>query len=81
MRFEYWTLTPFYSLRYCKDCAFRDRLLLRMHSSSTQLALALTNLAKKDVCYVSALGGVHTLDLSDCQGITDVSALWAEYTP
>jgi len=29
---------------------------------------------------VSALGGVHTLDLSFCHNITDVSALGGVYT-
>ena len=33
-----------------------------------------------DITDVSALGGVHTLDLSECSNITDVSALGGVHT-
>jgi len=55
------------------------KILSRIHNPQRQLGLTLKRLYPHFLD-VSALGGVHTLDLSDCRGVVDVSALGGVHT-
>jgi len=56
-------LTKEYSLLYYDDVLFRNRVLNKICNPYKQLYL---NLSDCDITDVSALGNVHTLDLSLC---------------
>jgi hypothetical protein len=68
--YRYIKLNSTNSKRYVDNEKFQERCLSLITSSSRQLGLNLESISD-----VSALGGVHTLDLSDCENISDVSAL------
>ena len=56
---------------------------LRLENSSKALSEALLhtlNLTGLPITDVSALGGVHNLDLSECNNVTDVRALVGVHT-
>jgi hypothetical protein len=73
-------LTKEYSFMYYDDVLFRNRVLNKICNPYKQLYLNLsdcdiTDVSDCDITDVSALGNVHTLNLSLCDNITDVSAL------
>ena len=74
----YLKLNNRYSLKYYEDQQFRSYVHSRVENPSTQLSLALSGCW--NITDVSALGGVHTLNLIGCYNITDVSALGGVHT-
>ena len=70
-------LNTLYSLMYYNDVLFRNIVLSKIFNPLKQLHLNLSDNALTDV---SALSGVHTLNLSCCDLITDVSALSGVHT-
>ena len=77
-RHLYLRLNGTYSLKYHEEEDFRILVHSRVENPSNQLRLTLRGCSS--ITDVSALGGVHTLDLSHCSNITDVSALSNVYT-
>ena len=69
---SYIRLNRYYSIRYYEDEEFRTFVHSRVENPSNQLSLDLSEC--RNITDVSALGGVHTLTLTNC-GITDVSTL------
>jgi hypothetical protein len=69
--YRYVQLNIINSKRYANDTTFQKHCLSLINSSSRQLGLDLTYC--DSIIDVRALGGVNSLDLSDCQGISDVS--------
>jgi hypothetical protein len=68
----YWKLTWDQCKIFYAQPAFRSQLEALVHDPSLQLSLRLTGYGITDV---SALGNVHTLKLSNCKGVVDVSCL------
>jgi hypothetical protein len=66
------------AMRFYRDDAFRIYVYSRVQNPSRQIFLKLINCS--EVTDVSALGNVHTLDLSGCSRVTDVSALGNVHT-
>ena len=60
------------SLCYYLEASFRNQISCLVSYPSRQVMLNL--IACKGISNVSALGGVHTLDLNDCYRISDVSS-------
>ena len=79
-RHLYWKLNRTYSRKYYEDEEFRAFVHTRVEVPSIQLSLNLGRVDPFDylnlsyITDVSALGGVHTLNLRGCS-VTDVSAL------
>ena len=79
-----WPFSRVYSKKYCTEEAIRAEVDVAFAAMGfgfdedgnpqKQLPIAM-HLAKDSLTDVSALGNVHTLDLSGCTGITDVCAL------
>ena len=70
---RYLSLKRKYSLLYCENTTFRERILSLILDPRRQLAI---NLSECDsITDVSILGGLHSLDLSCCSGVIDVSML------
>ena len=67
-----------YSLIYYNDVLFKNIFLSKIFNPIKQLHLDLHDCRK--ITDVSALGNVHTLNLSYCNSITDVSALGNVHT-
>ena len=65
------------SLHYHENEAFRERILSLVRDPRRQLSLNFVG--HFSIADVWDLGGVHTLNLSLCNGITDVSALGGVY--
>ena len=65
-----------YSFMYYDDISFRNRVLSKIYNPYKQLRLDLNWCNMSDV---STLGNVHTLNLSLCYNIKDVSALGHVY--
>jgi len=84
-RLYYWNLTFVSSERVLlalqrsshRSTLTTNALLSRITHRRTQLSL---NLEASQVVDVSAVGSVHTLDLSRCSGVVDVSALGSVHT-
>merc|ERR1711998_780966 len=76
--FYYYRLNHESSKRYYIDPEFRDLIKSKVCDISKQISVNLRYW--DDITDVSALGGVHTLDLSGCKKITDVSALGGVHT-
>ena len=85
---QYWNLTFTASVRYYEEEEFRRIIKEKVMDVSKQLSLKfveynenydLTRTYDK-ITDVSALGNVHTLNLSYCDKITDVSALGNVHT-
>ena len=75
---RYLSLKRKYSVLYCENTTFRERILSLILDPRRQLAI---NLSECDsITDVSMLGGVHTLDLSGCSGVTDVNMLGGVHT-
>lgn len=70
---RYMRLTKPSSLRYYYDAVFRDRVQSSVSNPGRQLSLSI--LWHRDIVDVSVLSTVHTLDLSGCRNIIDVSML------
>ena len=69
-------LTHTASRRYYEDELFRQTVRLIIARDSNGKHFLSLNLRRyTDIADVSSLGGVHTLDLTNCSGITDVSSL------
>ena len=66
------------AMRFYRDNAFRIYVFSRVQNPSRPISLYLR--CCSGVTDVSALGKVHTLDLSQCSGVTDVSALGEVHT-
>jgi hypothetical protein len=71
--YRYIQLTRIKSEQYVNDEEFQKHCSSLIKSSSRQLGLNLTGF--NGISDVSALGSVHSLRLSHCQGIRNVSAL------
>ena len=76
-----WHFTREYAEQYRTDEALRARVYEALampdrdgNPQQQQLPIGM-DLSKSSMTDVSALGSVHTLNLSSCAGITDVSAL------
>jgi hypothetical protein len=76
--YRYIQLNRIKSDQYVNDEEFQKHCSFLIKSSSRQLGLNLTGF--NGISDVSALGGVHTLDLRYCRGISDVSALGGVHT-
>ena len=70
-KFRYYYLNIEYSLKYCNDEEFRK--LIQSKIPSSKLSLNLSCCYEITDAYVSMLGGLHTLDSSHCEQITDLS--------
>ena len=70
--YRYISLNRKYSTLYCENETFRDLISTLILAPKRQVSL---NIICFKITDVSALGGVHTLNLSGCSNITDVSAL------
>jgi hypothetical protein len=68
----YWKLTKHYSLTYYCSSSYREHITMLINSKM-QLSVNVSRCS--GIVDVSALGGVHTLDLHGCWGVLDVSAL------
>ena len=77
-RHLYLRLSRTYSRKYHEEEDFRIVVHSRVENPSNQLRLTLRGCS--NITDVSALGGVHTLDLWGCNKITDVSALDGVHT-
>ena len=78
-RVSIYNLKRTYSLKYYNDAAFRNLVLQTITDSRKQLHLNLSSYGDI-ITDVSALGNVHTLNLSRCDKIEDVSALGNVHT-
>ena len=74
---QYWKLNINASRQYRNKRKFQNTIDNLVSDPSKQISL---NFTKAKIKYVSALGNVHTLDLSGCSNITDVSALGNVHT-
>ena len=74
----YWKLNVAASVRYYEDVEFQRVIREKVVNVSKQLNLHFRDCDK--ITDVSALGNVHTLDLSRCDKVTDVSALGNVHT-
>ena len=80
-RWHYYKFKTYYSRQYHASQAFREHVQERIGDISKRLSLNVSTLNNiSNITDVSALGGVHTLDLSYCRNITDVSALGGVHT-
>jgi hypothetical protein len=66
-----------YSEKYSTSAAFRQRFLNLICRPHKQLSLKCSN---SNITNLSALSGMHALDLGYCDNITDVSALSSVHT-
>ena len=70
-----WALRRNIARMYVEMETFREHVRSRVYfRGATYLPLKI-NLSRSYIRDVSALGGVHTLNLRECTGISDVSAL------
>jgi hypothetical protein len=76
--FYYYRLNLESSKRYYIDPEFRDLIKSKVCDISKQISVNLSGC--DEITDVSALGGVHTLDLFSCLNIIDVSALGGVHT-
>ena len=75
-----WALRRDIARMYVEMETFREHVRSRVYfRGATYLPLEI-KLSGSYIRDVSALGGVHTLDLSECTGISDVSALGGVHT-
>jgi len=77
-KFVYWKLNKNQSLRYQADSSIRLQTEALVDNPRGQISLYFRNCT--EISDVSALGNVHTLNLTDCSGISDVSALGNVHT-
>lgn len=74
-RYFYWRLNGEKSYAYCFFNRFRAQLNSRLAKSNLQISVNLSTNLSIGISNVSALGIVHSLNLTDCVFVTNVSAL------